>query len=82
MNTLQLASIAIEGIVTILGLKIFLKKKKSYGLFIALTFGIYVYYDLVRLMTFIVPLDTLYFLFFIASLSILIAVWQLYKKTK
>ncbi|MEI6883070.1 MAG: hypothetical protein WCO02_01175 [Bacteroidota bacterium] len=79
MNALQNISILLELAVTILGLLIWMQKKKSYGLFIFLTFLIYMVYDGCRLWVLEVPEQVLRPLFAIASLSILIAVWKLYK---
>lgn len=81
MQIIHLASILMEFIVMILGIKIAIDNKKSYGYFIALTFGIYVFYDLAKFLNFNVSLQILYLLFLIASSSILIGVWQMYKRT-
>lgn len=83
MNTLQMISILLELTVTILGVLIALEKKKSYGWCIALTFAIYVIYDTSRLLAIAIPEDLLRILFFIATISILFGVWQIYNlKTK
>lgn len=79
MNALQNISILLELAVIILGLLIWLQKKKSYGLFIFLAFLFYMVYDGCRLWTLEVPEIILRIIFAIASLSILIAVWKLYK---
>ena len=82
MDILQLVSIVIEIAIVILGFKIATEKKKQYGWWIALTFGIYVVYDLSNLFSFGIPNDLLRLLFFVASASILYAVWQIYKGKK
>jgi len=79
MNTLQNVSILLELAVTILGLLIWLQKKKSYGAFIFLTFLLYMVYDASRLWSLAIPELVLRIIFAIASLSVLIAVWKLYK---
>lgn len=78
MPNLQYISIVLEFMVMLLGLMLATLKLKSYGWFIALTFAIYVFYDLARLIAFKVPGNVLTSLFFIATLSILWAVWQIY----
>lgn len=78
LENLQYFSILIEAVVSLLGLVVFVKKKKSYGLGVFLTFGIYVFYDLAKQMNLNVSANSLYILFFIASLSMLLSVWVLY----
>jgi ABC-type transport system involved in Fe-S cluster assembly fused permease/ATPase subunit len=77
---LQYISIVIEAIITILALMILFKKKKQYGLCFAITFGIYVFYDLARLMVWNISPTVLYLSFFIASVSALWGMWELYTK--
>ncbi|MEI6455247.1 MAG: hypothetical protein WCO93_03075 [bacterium] len=79
MNALQTFSILIELAIAILGVTIWLQKKKAYGGFLFLTFAIYVFYDLARLWALSVPELILRISFAIATLSMLIAVWRLYK---
>jgi len=79
MNALQNVSILLELAVTILGLLIWLQKKKSFGVYIFFTFLIYMVYDGCKLWSLAVPELVLRILFALASLSILIAVWKLYK---
>ena len=78
MNILHMILIIIKLTVTIMGVLIAVEKKKFYGWCIALTFGIYVLYDTSRLLLIDLPEDILQKLFFVASVSILIAVWQIY----
>jgi hydrogenase/urease accessory protein HupE len=77
---LQPVSIAIEVILVILGIGIAIQKKRCYGWFIALTFGIYVVYDTTHFIGVQVSQNILSGIFFIATLSILIGIWQLYKE--
>ncbi|MEI6890137.1 MAG: hypothetical protein ACOYM0_12070 [Bacteroidales bacterium] len=79
MNAIQNISILLELAVAILGLLIWLQKKKSYGALIFLTFLLYMVYDGCRLWTLEVPEFLLRIIFSLASFSILIAVWKLYK---
>ncbi|MDD5145323.1 MAG: hypothetical protein PHF44_00520 [Candidatus Pacebacteria bacterium] len=73
-------SIGFEAIVTVLGAILAVSKKKNYGWLISLTFGIYVFYDLARFLSFDLSADILYIAFFIASLSITFAVWKIYRE--
>lgn len=80
MVILHYFSIIIELLVALLGLKIYFGKKKGYGLAFFITFGIYVFYDLARLLAWSISTNILYFSFFIASVSALFAVWSVSKK--
>lgn len=77
---MQVVSISFELIVALLGVLIALKKKKSWGWGITLTFAVYVYYDLANLFEFSVSQALLRSLFFIASLSILWSVYRIYRE--
>jgi hypothetical protein len=77
---LQPVSIILEAMVVLTGLMLAVKKKKSYGWCIALTFGIYIYYDLANYLALGVSKGVLSVLFFIASVSILWAVTEIYRK--
>lgn len=83
--TIQYISIFIELIIAIVGILIAVKKKRVYGWGIFLTFFIYVFYDLIKLLGFEIPtsyLYLLYFSFFVATISALWAVWCIYKERK
>ena len=79
MEFLQYISILIELAIAVLGI-IMIFKKKSYGWFFLVTFGIYVSYDFIRLRGMTISLDILYILFFIATISALILAWKIYRK--
>lgn len=80
MNFFDIASLTAEILVTGLGFTIAISKKKAYGWLLALTFGIYVIYDSTRFFAITISKDILSLLFFIASISILIATYLIYKK--
>ncbi|MEI7719368.1 MAG: hypothetical protein WCI72_05850 [archaeon] len=80
MIFLHYISILIEAIIAILGLMILLNKKKRYGLCFFITFAIYVVYDLARALNWSVSTNLLYVSFFVASVSALWAVWEVYNK--
>jgi cytochrome bd-type quinol oxidase subunit 2 len=79
-SLLQPVSIGIEVVLVILGIAIAVQKKRCYGWFIALTFGIYVIYDSLHYTGLVVSQNVLSGIFFIATLSILIGIWQLYRE--
>jgi hypothetical protein len=75
---LLIASIVIEAAVAIVAMLVAVKGRPSlYGL--ALTFTIYVLYDLGRLLGWNVEKGILSVLFLLASASALFAVWGLYR---
>lgn len=77
--TIQYISIFIEFVVAIVGLMIFSRNKRLYGLGFFVTFGIYVFYDLAKLFAWNISNNVLYISFFIASASALLAVWRVYR---
>jgi hypothetical protein len=60
MNLLHLLSILLEAVVAILGIMLAISKKKMYGWCIAVTFVLYVVYDLANLLAFNISQDTMY----------------------
>ncbi|MDD2835892.1 MAG: hypothetical protein PHY05_07055 [Methanothrix sp.] len=78
MNLLHLLSILLEVVVAALGVVLAISKKKIYGWCIAVTFVLYVVYDLANLLAWNISQDTLYTIFFVATLSILWAVWNIF----
>jgi hypothetical protein len=79
MNSIQNFSILLELVVAILGLLIWIQKRKVYGALIFLTFVLYMVWDISKLWSLAIPELLLRILFAIATISILIAVWKLYK---
>jgi len=78
MNLLHLLSILLEVVVAALGVMLAVCKKKMYGWCIAVTFALYVVYDLANLLAWNISQDTLYTIFFVATISILWAVWNIF----
>ncbi|HEX7445039.1 MAG TPA: hypothetical protein VF300_01490 [Methanothrix sp.] len=81
MNALQTISILLELMVVALGITLVVGKKKMYGWCIALTFILYVFYDLANLLSLHISQDSLDILFFMATLSILWAIWNIFLET-
>jgi hypothetical protein len=80
-------SIIFEAATAVTGVLLALKKNKKYGWYIALTFTIWVFYDILRFLPNVsprayltLPVDLLYSFFFIAALSIFYAVWSIFKE--
>lgn len=81
LDFLHWISILLELGTALLALQLALHHKKyAWGLLI--TFGIYVFYDLAKYLSWAISDDALYLLFFIASASAFWAVWQLGKGKK
>jgi len=78
MKPLQYVSIIMDSMIAVTGLFIAVRKKRVFGYGIFLTFLIYVFYDLVNLIPIKVSADTLYPIFFVATLSILWATLLIY----
>lgn len=82
MSILPMVSILLEIVVAALGVALAVSRKKVYGWFIALTFVLYVFYDLANLIPLNISKDLLYPIFFVATVSILWAVWSIFLETK
>jgi hypothetical protein len=81
VETLQISSIILEAMIIIIALTIALGKKKLYGLGFALTFAIYVYYDLAKFLEWQTLPSLLPILFFIATLSAMLSMIGLLRKS-
>ena len=80
INALQYIAIILESLVAATGLLLAVRKKRFFGYGIFLTFAIYVFYDLTRLIPLQISDIILYPLFLVATLSILWAVILIYKE--
>jgi hypothetical protein len=74
-----IVSIALEAAVAVLAV-LAARRGKPYIYGLAFTFGAYVLYDLARLLHWNVQAGILSWLFLLATISALIAVWGLYRK--
>lgn len=79
MEFLQYISILIELAIAVLGI-LMIVRKKIYGWCFLITFGIYVFYDFIKLRGMAINTDVLYFSFFIATVSALFLAWGVYRK--
>lgn len=82
MGLLHIISVIMKLAIVLTGFKIATKKNKKYGWGIVLTFAIYVLYDVSNFLNLKIYQDLRYIIFFVATFSILWAVWQIYKDVK
>jgi len=80
MSPLHLLSILLEFAIFILALKMVFEKKRYLGVAWAVTFGIYVFYDLAKGLNWGLPGSFLDTIFFLATASAFFAIWQLGRK--
>ncbi len=78
MSSIHIISILLEIIIVALGMMIAVSKKKKYGWFIALTYVLYVIYDLANFWSLNLSQDSLYLIFLVATLSVLWAIWNIF----
>ncbi len=80
MRPLQYLAIIMESGIAAAGLLIAVRQKRLFGYGIFLTFAIYVFYDMARLIPLQVSDATLYPAFFVATISALWAVILIYRE--
>ena len=78
MEGLQFISIALELIIAILCV-VAAVRGRTYMYGLAVTFAIYVFYDLARALSWDIPETVLVLSFFVATLTALYSVWHIYK---
>ena len=71
-------SIILEVVILVICLRIALQKKRLYGAGLALTFALYIFYDLARDYNLHVTDRTLQLVLFVATVSALLSIMQLY----
>lgn len=81
MITLQTISILLELIIVFVALRLAISKKQLAGYGLALTFGVYVFYDAVKFYNQPINENTLQIIFFIATLSALASILLIFKKS-
>ena len=79
MAVLHLISILLEAVIVVIALLLAVGRKRLYGYGFALTFAIYVVYDLANQFHFAIAQNLLILVFFVATLSALISIWTLYR---
>ncbi len=79
-GTIQLIATLTEAVIALLALVIALRKKRLYGWFIAITFGLFVIFDLARIFALDVSAERYALILLVACLSMLYAIWLLWKE--
>ena len=77
---LQIIAVVIEVAVTAIAAIIALRRKKSYGWCIAITFGLFVLFDIGRLFSLPVSDETHALIFLVACGAMLYGVWLLFRE--
>jgi hypothetical protein len=77
---LQIIAVIIEVAVTVMGAGIALRRKKTYGWCIAITFGLFVLFDIGRLFSLPLPDAAHSLIFLVACGSMLYGVWLMYRE--
>ncbi|MEN6397299.1 MAG: hypothetical protein ABFC78_12550 [Methanoregula sp.] len=77
-NLIQIIAILIECAVVVISVLIALRKNKSYGWFIALTFALFALFDLIRILFNYGPSNIHSLILLVACASMLYAVWLVY----
>jgi hypothetical protein len=80
MNLLHALCIFLEIVIFVLALKMVFEKKRYIGICWAVTYGLYVFYDVERGLNWGLPREFMDTVFLIATLSALFAVWHLASK--
>ena len=79
-NLLQTLAVLVECAITILGVLIAVQNKKTYGWFIAATFGLYVLFDIFRIFSLPMSAEIHAGIFLLACAMMLGAAWLLYSE--
>jgi hypothetical protein len=77
---LQVIAVLIEVVITVIAVLIATRQQKPYGWGIAVTFGLFVLFDAVRIFTLPVPDAVQALSLLVACGSMLYAVWLLYRE--
>jgi len=80
-DSVQLIATLVEVVIAVLALLIAIRKKKMYGGFIAITFALFVIFDIDRIFSLNISASLHGFIFLIACLSMLYAVWLMWKES-
>jgi hypothetical protein len=77
---LQIVAVFLEVAVTAIGIVLAARQKKSYGWCIAVTFGLFVIFDIGRLISLPIPDAVHALIFLVACGSMLFGVWLMYRE--
>jgi hypothetical protein len=77
---IQLVATFIEVVIALAACLIAIQKKKMYGWFIAITFGLFVLFDLARIFMMEVSAERHALVLLVACISMVCAVWLMWKE--
>jgi hypothetical protein len=77
---LQIVAVVLEVAVTLVALVIAIRQQKNYGWCIAITFGLFVLFDIGRLFSLPLPEEAHALIFLVACGSMLYGVWLMYRE--
>ncbi len=79
-GVIQLIASLAEAFIALVAIRIAVQKKKAYGWYIAITFGLFVVFNSIRVFTLGMPAELDALVFLIAGISMLYAVWLLWNE--
>lgn len=79
-NLLQTLAILVESAIAAFALLIAVQHKKMFGLLIAVTFGLFILFDTIRVFDFPVSADINAMIFLVGTILMLGATWLLYSE--
>jgi len=79
-GVIQLIASLAEVFIALVAIRIAVQKKKAYGWYIAITFGLFVVFNSIRVFTLGMPAELDALVFLIAGISMLYAVWLLWNE--
>ena len=79
-GTIQLIATLAEVVVAIIAILIAVTKKKTYGWFMGITFGLFVVFDIARIFTLEMSAELHALVLLIACISMVYAAWLMWKE--
>jgi hypothetical protein len=80
-GSLQLIASLAEVFIALIAIRIAVQKKKTYGWFIAVTFGLFVVFNIIRVFALGIQAELDALVFLLAGVSMLCAVWLMWKES-
>lgn len=79
-GVIQLIASLAEVLIALVAIRIAVHQKKAYGWYIAITFGLFVIFNTIRVFTLGMPAELDALVFLMAGLSMLYAMWLLWNE--
>lgn len=79
-GVIQLIASLAEVLIALVAIRIAVHQKKAYGWYIAITFGLFVIFNAIRVFTLGMPAELDALVFLMAGLSMLYAMWLLWNE--